>query len=136
MTLTKRHQKLAQEYYQGKWTEEELLKRHRLSDKQFQKCLEAEDFQQELDRLCTRSMQETRLIISRFGPIAAMRLAELLGSDKDDTARRTALDVVDRCLRNFSAKELAEDLDSETDELSDDQAKNMVLALAEAIKDA
>ena len=75
------------------------------------------------------SHRETRYIVARYGPVAALKLAELLGSDKPDIARRAALDMVDRCLAKPQAGPKRQD-DGPENQLSDEQAQQMLLTLA------
>ena len=90
-------------------------------------------FQAELDRLCGRSMRQTRFILTRYGPIAAMQLAGLLGEkDKPDTVRRAALDLIDRCLEVRQRREADGE---EAADLSDEQARQMLLELAQGYQE-
>jgi len=131
--LTKMQKQIARLFYEGRLHEPSVLKEFHLSPARLQQYLDSEPFQQELQRLCARSLQETRYIVTRFGPIAALRLAELLASDKDDTVRRTALDLVDRCLQEFSDKKTPAEPDtaaSTSNSLSDEQTRQLLLTLA------
>ena len=138
--LSKRQKEVARALYEGRHSEAELAERFQLGRNTLAQWLEQPDFQQELQRLCQSSLRETRFIITRYGPIAALRLAELLGAEKDDTARRAALDMVDRCLKivepgGDSDRDGGGDRDDPFEQgISDEQARTMLLALAEAWK--
>ena len=129
--LTINQKQVARAVYEGRLSEDEIVEQFNLRPQRLSRWLQTEAFQQELHRLCETSIHETRCIISRFGPTAALQLASLLGSDKDDTVRRAALDLVDRCLainkqpKNASTKE-----DDNEPEISDEQAKAMLCELA------
>jgi len=132
--LTQKQKKVAQEIFAGQLTEDEIISRNNLSARLMNKWLNSEQFQAELQRLCDISIRETRLIIARFGPIAAMRLAAMLEPDekKPDVARKAALDMIDRCL-NKTATEPTDDQDT-TDNITDQQARQMLLTLAKGVK--
>ena len=132
--LTKQQVRVAADVYGGRLSEKALVLRHKVSLKVLREWLRMPEFQDELQRLCVESMQETRCTISRYGPVAALKLAELLASGKEDTVRRAALDLVDRCLKNS-----VEPVDGDDEEqliLSDDDARRMLFTLAEGTKNA
>jgi len=98
MMLSKKQKRVARALYEGQLSEEQIGARFGVSGKRLGDWLGQEEFGAELVRLCAESQRETRFILARYGPIAALRLAELLGSEKPDIARRAALDMIDRCL--------------------------------------
>jgi len=63
-----------------------------------------------------------------------MRLAAMLEPDekKPDVARKAALDMIDRCL-NKTANQPTDDQDTASD-ITDQQARQMLLTLAKGIK--
>ncbi len=83
------------------------------------------EFQEEVERLCQEAERETRRIVSRFGPIAALRLAELAGSEKAEVARRAALDLVQWCLRGKAKGK------EEAGEMPEEEARQMLARFAE-----
>ena len=142
--LTQRQRAAAKALFEGLLTETQILKQYRLSPTTWQQWLQTEEFKQELQEHCQSAIRETCFIITRYGPIAALKLAELLGSDKPDVARRAALDLIDRCLnqtpdKNQDDQELSKrnmlrlEPQSDRPEFSDEQARRMLLALAEGL---
>jgi hypothetical protein len=127
--LTRKQKQVARALYDGQMTEEEVLREYKINRALLERWQGQPGFQLELDRLCEAAGRETRLVLARFGPIAALRLAELVGSDKPDVARRAALDLVDRCLARKTADEPAETEDEE--EMTDEQVRSMLVHLAE-----
>ena len=91
-----------------------------------------EEFLGELSRLQETAKREAHFTIARYAPVAALRLAELVGSEKGDIARRAALDLVDRCLEITIADNKAE----QEEEMSDDQVRSKLLRLAEGMGEA
>jgi len=127
--LTKKKKKVAQAVYEGRLSETEIAEQFKISPQLLGKWLQTETFQQELHRLCETSIHETRCIISRFGPTAALQLATLLSSEKDDTVRRAALDLVDRCLAIQKTGQDTPTDEQDDEPISDVQAKAMLLEL-------
>ncbi len=126
--LSRKQIQVARAVFEGQLNEAEIGREFRVSQKVLRSWLVCEEFQGELGRLCAESVHETRRILSRYGPTAAMQLASLLGSDKADTVRRAALDLVDRCLAG--EKLAASSQGSEAPSVSDEQAQSMLLELA------
>jgi len=124
--------------YEGRKSEGEILKEFRVSAYKLERWLNSMRFRRELDRLCDQSLRETRFILSRYGPVAAKRLVELLESSKPEVARRAALDLLDRCVALMTGKgvRLSEEGGGEGDgALSEEQAKKMLKRLAEGVQE-
>ena len=128
MMLSKKQKTVARALYEGELGEEEIVRQFGVSGKRVRDWLGEEEFGAELMRLCGESQRETRFILARYGPIAALRLAELLGSDKPDIARRAALDMIDRCLTGNEPAG-AEGDDAAEAEWTDEQVREMLGAL-------
>ena len=132
--LRKEQKEAARVLYEGRHSDEEIREQFGISAHVWQKWQELEEFQKELRRHCERTNRETRLILTRCGPIAALRLAELLGADKPDVARRAALDMVDRCLGLEKVIGKESEGVSESGAITEEQAQNMILELAKGLK--
>ena len=126
--LTKRQQQVARAFFEG-YRSEQIIQQYGISARRLRNWLNHELFQQELQRLCAESVRETRFLITRFGPHAALKLVELLASDKPDTARRAALDLIDRCLDRKTPP--PDNLNENELPLSDQQTQEMLKTLAE-----
>ena len=131
--LSKKQKQFARELYEGRFTEDEIKDRYKVSQKLFERLLSMDDFQAELVRLRESSQREAQCSLMRYGPMAVLRLEELMGSDKPDVARRAATDLVDRCLKMVNSVEVASEED-EVGEMSEDDARQMLVKLAEGIK--
>ena len=133
--LSKKQKEVAEAIFEGELTEKEIREKFKLSPLVWSRWLGSEEFQEELGRWSESSSREAGFIISRYGPIAALKLVELLNSDKPDVARRAALDLVDRCMNRggVAAEDRVEDEGSEPT-ITDEQARKMILALAEGVE--
>ena len=130
--LTKKQKQVARAVFEGIEDEEKLAERFEMGIIQMSHLLANKYFQAELDRLCNQSSRQARCTIARYGPVAAMKLAVLLGSEKDDTARRAALDLIDRS--DKQPEDRSEELEQKEPAISDDQAREMLKILAEGVE--
>jgi len=131
--VSERQEKVAMELYMGNLSEQEICEKYRLRPRLLRRWLDSDEFQAELTRLQASSRREARFIVARYGPVAALRLAELLSSDKPDIARRAALDMVDRCLARSGAA-TQDRTDPPEQEITEEQAQQMLLTLAAGLK--
>ena len=127
--LTKKQKLVAGALFEGKLSLVEIIGEYRLSTVVFEKWLNSGEFRGELDRLARIREMETEYTLQRFGSLAALKLAELLGSDKPDTARRAAVEVLDRCRARNEKEERVEE-----PEVNEKKAKKMIIALADGFK--
>lgn len=97
------------------------------------RCLSQPYSQAELQRFTETAVRQTQCLLARFAPVAAAKLAELLDSDKPDIVRRTALDLLDRCLPTAKPPGDHPD-DSSSKHDTDDQLREKLLALAAGFK--
>ena len=130
--LSKRHKEVARALFEGGLSEAEACEQCGVSGAVLRRWLGWDEFLAELDRLCEESRRKTRFILSRFGPVAAVRLVDLVGSAKDDVARRAAMEMVARCLNGeevFTSVRDGQEGEGEV-ELSDEEARRMLAVLA------
>ena len=132
--LKKRQRQVAGAVFEGRLSITEILEKYKLSSVILERWLGREEFKREMERLCELREREMQYAIHRFAPIAVLKLAELLGAEKPDTARRAAVDLIDRCF-NKEKEESEAPGEEEAQELSDEQAREMLLALAEGLKE-
>ena len=134
--LSKRKKQLARDLFDGRLDEAELSVKYGIRPELLVSWLSKPEFQAELDALCERSRLETRLTLARYGPVAALRLAELIGADKEDVARRAALDMIDRVMNQkskdgVSAESIGSEAAGGAARYNDDQVRAKLLALTE-----
>ena len=134
MTGTSKQQKeWARLLYEGQLNEQEIIEQQGLSKLKWQRLMQSKVFQQELHGLCESTLRETRLILARYGPVAALRLAELLDSDKPDIARRAALDLIEHCMKHSAVEAPIPQSQDTPTQLTDEQARQMLLTLARGL---
>jgi len=129
--LTKRQKQVAQAVFEGQLSIEEVLEKYGLRAKVLRRWLDKEEFQGLIKQLEQIRRKQTELALSRYGPLAAVRLAELVGDEKSDVARRAAVDLLDRCLKKSKAEEAKR---NPIEQMSDEEAREMLLKLAEGMR--
>ena len=128
VVLTKRQLAVAEALYSGRMTEAEILEGYQLNRRLFRRWQESEAFRGELERLSGESLRKMRYIVTSYGPMAALRLAELISAEKPDGTRRAALELYFRCLGQLQG--LDEPVAEAESGWSDEQARAMVRELA------
>ena len=132
--LTKIQKVVANELYEGTFNEQEILERFKLSSVILQHWLGKEEFKQELERLREQARRQTQCTIARYAPTAALKLAELVGSEKPDVARRAALDLIDRCLKFITPNDPIRESDETEEDITDEQAREKLMTLAGGVE--
>ena len=130
--LTKRQLAAAEALYEGRMSELEILERYGIRESRFRRWQASETFRAELERLSGESLRKMRYIVTSYGPMAALRLAELISAEKPDAARRSALELYFRCLGQLQGVDApGGQAEAETENgWSEEQAREMVRELA------
>ena len=92
--LSKRQLAVIDELFAGGMDEAEVLQRYKVSTRLYRKWLADELFADELKFRIESAKRAGELIIARYTPVAAAKLVGLIDSDKDETVRRTCLDIM------------------------------------------
>ena len=75
-------------------TEPETIEKHNIRPCRYRKWLENGMFKQEIDARIDAAIRQSKLVMARWLPLAAERLAQLTISEKDETARKACLDII------------------------------------------
>ena len=79
---------------QNSLTELEVLEKHNISPGRYRRWLKNGLFVQEIDDRIEAAMRQSKLVMAKWLPLVAERLAQLTISEKDETARKACLDVI------------------------------------------
>jgi len=131
MSIQKKR-RLAKEIFEGQLTEQQIIEKLKIDPKSLRPWLTSKHFQQELTRLCEQAMQETKLTLTRFAPSAAIKLVELVNSEKPDIVRRAALDLIEHGLKSEQQSDTTEP--DTIEELADEQIKQKLKIFAQTLK--
>jgi hypothetical protein len=138
--LTKRQRTVIDELFRGELNEQAVLDKHKVSRRLYNKWLADDAFTGEFDRCIESAFRQSTALIARYAPLAATKLVQLIGSDKEETVRKACLDIISmhasharddgRQMRDdFIRRSVSED--GGRSELNDEVASRLLSALAE-----
>ena len=142
--LNRKQRALLDEIFTGDMDEDEVLAKHRIKRSDYRFWLGQENFRNEFFSRLESARRQSRLIITRYAPVAAARLVSLMNSDKEETARRACLDIIAASQNSGQADadigkvQTAQKSDTGTDndeELTDQQVRAVLDALAQQSRD-
>jgi len=113
-------------------TEPETLEKHNIRPCRYRKWLENGMFKQEIDARIEAAMRQSKLVMARWLPLAAERLAQLTISEKDETARKACLDIISLHTPETEHKTVEE---VKPKELPPEVASKLLAALVEIKRD-
>lgn len=136
--LSKKQLWVIDDLFSGELDEQQVLKKHSVSRNTYSKWLADELFSEEFSRRIFWLNRHSEALIARYAPIAAAKLVELTGSDKEETARKACLDIlsipmaaVKKASDNTPAGQRPQHGDEQTPQLSADIAGKLLAILAQ-----
>jgi hypothetical protein len=128
--ITKKQRDVIDDLFAGETNEQQILKKHKVDRRLYNKWLNCENFVAEFERRLQSARHQSDLIIARFASIAAVKLVQLTDSTNSETARKACLDIIN-LLRPDSEPKPAEQVESEQmPELPPELATRLLAALA------
>lgn len=130
--LTKRQRDVLDDLFAGVSSEQEILEKHKVSKRLYDKWLAEANFASEFERRLQYARRQGELLIARYSSVAAVKLIELTESKNPETARKACLDII-TLLRPDSAKPNADTPPENADapiELPPELASRLLSALA------
>lgn len=94
LNVTKRQSAVLDDMLAGERDEREILEKHRVSQKTFNRWLAQDAFITELNRRLQWLDLQSKLIITRYKTLAAAKLVHLTDSKNPETARKACLDIM------------------------------------------
>jgi hypothetical protein len=92
--LTKKQLGVIEDLFAGELDEEQVLKKRRIRLSTYCRWHTMANFAGEYNRRLKQTNRKSELLIARFASIAASKLVELTQSEKEETARKACLDVI------------------------------------------
>ncbi len=130
-TVTKKQRAVIEDLFAGAGEEQQVLDRHKVSRRVYEKWQTDEFFLLEFDTRLQGLRRQSEMIIARYATVAAAKLVQLTESQNAETARKACLDIIN-LLRPNTEREPAEPTDSESaPELLPELAGRLLKALAE-----
>ncbi len=93
-TLTKRQLAVIEDLFAGEKEEQEILDKHNVTPHRYAQWLADERFVECFERRIARAYRESRAILARCAPVAAIRLVNLTECEKEEIARKACLDII------------------------------------------
>jgi hypothetical protein len=92
--LSDKQHAVINDLFQNGLTEPEAIEKHNISPRRYRKWLEKGLFSQEINDRFEAAVRQSKIVMARWLPLTAERLAQLTISEKDETARKACLDVI------------------------------------------
>ncbi|MGD0572845.1 MAG: hypothetical protein ABSB11_07460 [Sedimentisphaerales bacterium] len=92
--ITRRQLAVIEDLFAGELDEQQIIEKHRINKRVYDKWLAEENFADEFDRRVKSAHQRGELIIARFANVAAVKLVQLTESENQETSRKACLDVI------------------------------------------
>ena len=92
--LSSRQLAVMDDLFAGELSEAEVLKKHGVRTVVYRRWLGTKVFSDELAFRIEAARRESEIMIAKYARVAAVKLVELTGSNKGETARRACLDIV------------------------------------------
>ncbi|HUT45858.1 MAG TPA: hypothetical protein VMX36_06200 [Sedimentisphaerales bacterium] len=83
-----------EDLFEGKLKEREILKKHSISRKLYEKWLADESFNDQLDRRAEWENRRGEFLLARSAREAVSNLVKMTESEKGETARKACLDII------------------------------------------
>ena len=92
--LSKRQITVMDDLFSGQYDEQAVLEKHKLSRGVYNKWLADELFADEFSHRIKVAHHQSRFLIAKYSSMAAARLIQLTNSEKEETARKACLDII------------------------------------------
>ena len=134
--LRRRQVEVLGDLFGGQTSEEEVLKRHNVSLRVYQRWLCQKEFVEQFSFRIESARRQGQLLIAKYIPAAAAKLVELTMSEKEETSRKACLDILSM---PFGDETIAEVVETQDESLSDGLdaglAGKLLKSLAEEVND-
>jgi len=130
--LTKKQHAVIEDLFAGQIDEQEVLARHKVDRRLYDKWLADEKFVGELERRLKSAYRQSEMIIARYATFAAAKLVALTESENQETARKACLDIINYLRPNPEPRPDEQPEAEQTPDLPPELASRLLAALAES----
>jgi len=130
--LTKKQRAVIDDLFAGVEDEKQILEKHKVSRRVFDKWLADENFKEEFERRQDYARRQSELIIVRYATFAAAKLVQLTESANQETARKACLDIINLLRPNSESKPAEQDQAEQLPDLPPELASRLLTVLAGA----
>jgi hypothetical protein len=92
--LTTKQRQVIEDLFTGKFNEDEVLQKWHVTKRTYCRWHQQENFAAEYDRRLKLSHRQSELVFANWASTAASRLANLTSAEKEETARKACVDVI------------------------------------------
>jgi len=92
--LSRKQLAVIDDFFSGEFSEKEILEKHKVSRRVFNKWQDDGLFLREFNRRITSAHRQSNALIAKYAPLAAAKLVELIESESQETARKACLDII------------------------------------------
>lgn len=132
--LSTRQLAVIEDLFNGELDEQAVLDKYNVSRKLYNKWLADEVFVEQFDRRIAGAYRQSAAMIARYAPLAASKLVQLTGCEKEETARKACLDIIgfesDRAEQNQTQPGFYPAGPEAVSELSGETASRLLAVLA------
>lgn len=129
--ITKKQLDIIDEWFINGRDEAAVLQKYNIPQKIWKRWLADKSFDAAITDKLKSAQRQSQILISQYVPMAAAKLIQLCGSDKEETSRRACLDILALQAGNDQPKEADVDDDEEKTTLDDETASKILATLAE-----
>ena len=133
--LGKKQRAVIEDMFKNGLSEHEVLEKYKIHPCRYRDWLENGMFKKEIDARIDAAIRQSKLVMARWLPLAAERLAQLTISEKDETARKACLDVISLHTPETEQKTVEEVKPKELPSLPPEVASKLLAALVEIERD-
>ena len=92
--LTKQQIAVLNDIFNGKMSEENAVQKHKVTPRLYRKWLDDEVFADEIEFRTACLQRQSRLTVAKLMSFAAVKLVELMNSEKKELVRKACFDVI------------------------------------------
>jgi len=129
-SVTKKQRAVIEDLFAGEAGEQQVLERHKVDRRLYDKWLGDERFAEEFERRLQSARRQGELIIARYASFAAAKLVQLTESENQETARKACLDIINYLKPNAEQSPTEQPEAEESSKLPPELASRLLAVLA------
>jgi hypothetical protein len=119
-----------EDLFAGQIDEQQVLAKHKVDRRLYDKWLADENFVGEFERRLKSAYRQSEMIIARYAAFAAAKLVQLTESENQETARKACLDIINYLRPNPEPRPDEQPEAEQTPDLPPELASRLLAALA------
>lgn len=128
MALTKKQLDVIDDWFENGGNEAAVLRKYHITHKKWKKWISDKAFNAAVADKVKAVQRQSQILIAQYVPMAAAKLIQLCGSEKEETSRKACLDIL--AMRMDDNKQSTDD-ENEKTMLDEETASKILAALVE-----